>query len=241
MEKDVIIALDLPSEAAAWSFLRPFKVLEKKPFLKVGMELFYAAGPDFVKKLKAEGYSVFLDLKLHDIPNTVAGAVRSLKDLEVDMLTLHATGGREMFSRAREAIGDMEKPPLLLGVTVLTSLSDVQRNEALIGQNLSVEETVHALARLALEGGADGIVSSAKEAAYLREKIETSFPLITPGIRPRGADAGDQKRVVTPEDARDIGVDFIVVGRPIREADDPLESYLAICDAFLGGNHERRM
>ncbi|MDD7363281.1 MAG: orotidine-5'-phosphate decarboxylase [Peptoniphilus sp.] len=236
MKRDVIIALDLPSEEAAWAFLEPFQALEEKPFVKVGMELFYAAGPDFVRAVKAEGYRVFLDLKLHDIPNTVAGAVRSLKDLGVDMLTLHASGGREMFFRAREALKGMENPPILLGVTVLTSFSDATRREAMLGESHSVEDTVLHLAELALQGGGDGIVSSAKEAAYLREMIAKPFPLVCPGIRPKGTEAGDQKRVVTPEDARKIGVDYIVVGRPITKAEDPLESYLSIRREFLGGD-----
>lgn len=236
MKSDVIIALDFPSEEKAWAFLDHFKSLEEKPFVKVGMELFYAAGPEFVKKLKAEGYPVFLDLKLHDIPNTVAGAVNSLKGLGVDMLTLHASGGREMFARAKEALNDMEHPPILLGVTVLTSFSDEGRKEALLGENHSVEETVECLAKMALSAGCDGIVSSAMEGEYLRKTIGSSFPLVCPGIRPKGVSAGDQKRVVTPEDARKIGVDFIVVGRPITKADDPLSAYSAIRRDFLGGN-----
>lgn len=236
MNSDVIIALDFPSEASARSFLEPFQKLEQKPFLKVGMELFYAAGPEFVRALKSEGYRIFLDLKLHDIPNTVAGAVRSLGELEVDMLTLHASGGGEMMRRAKEALREVENPPILLAVTILTSFSDAGRKEAMLGETKSVEETVSALASLALSNGADGIVSSAMEGKYLRETIDGDFPLVCPGIRPKGSDSGDQKRVVTPAEAREIGANFIVVGRPITRSEDPVSSYLKIRDEFLGGN-----
>lgn len=236
MEKDVIVALDFPSANVAREFLARFDGEARKPFVKVGMELFYAAGPDFVLELKTKGYKIFLDLKLHDIPNTVAGAVRSLKGLGVDMLTLHASGGREMFMRAREAVKDMNRPPILLAVTVLTSFSDAGRKEALLGENRSAEDAVYHLAHLALQGGADGVVSSAMEGKYLREHIRQSFPLVCPGIRPAGASVGDQKRVVTPADARDIGVDYIVVGRPITQAKDPVAAYKAIREEFLGGN-----
>ena len=236
MESDVIVALDFPSQAVAWNFLARFEGKPQKPFVKVGMELFYAEGPEFVRALKDKGYKVFLDLKLHDIPNTVAGAVRSLKGLGVDMLTLHASGGREMFMRAREAVKGLDHPPLLLAVTVLTSFSDVGRREVLLGEGHTSEDTVCRLAHLALEGGADGVVSSAMEGKYLRENQMRPFPLVCPGIRPAGASAGDQKRVVTPTEAREIGVDYIVVGRPITRAEDPVAAYEAIKEEFLGGS-----
>ena len=236
MDRDVIVALDFPSKAVAKEFLARFDGEKEKPFVKVGMELFYATGPDFVRELKAEGYKVFLDLKLHDIPNTVAGAVRSLKGLGVDMLTLHASGGSEMFMRAREAVKGMDHAPILLAVTVLTSFSDAGRKDALLGENRTSEDTVHHLAYLALQGGADGIVSSAMEGEYLREHIRQSFPLVCPGIRPAGESVGDQKRVVTPAQAREIGVDYIVVGRPITRAADPVAAYKAIKEEFLGGS-----
>ena len=236
MDRDVIIALDFSSRDEAARFLAPFADAEQKPYVKVGMELFYAAGADFMRDLKAKGYKVFLDLKLHDIPNTVAGAVASLAALSADMLTLHASGGREMIRRAREAADAWDRAPILLGVTVLTSFDDASRSEVLLGEGHTAEEAVLALADVALDAGCGGIVSSAMEGKVLREKLGTDFPLVCPGIRPAGTEVGDQKRVVTPADARDLGVDYIVVGRPITRAEDPLAAYRAICEEFLGGN-----
>ena len=225
---DVIIACDFPGEAACLHFLEAFR--GKQPYLKVGMELFYAAGPSLVRKLKADGYSVFLDLKLHDIPNTVRGAMRILSGLGVDMVNLHAAGTRAMMEAAREGLGG---GPKLLAVTQLTSTDEARmRTELLIDHSL--EEVVLHYARNAASAGLDGVVCSPLEAASVHAACGDDFLTVTPGIRFAEDAVGDQVRVTTPAMARVLGSDYIVVGRPITRASDPVEAWLRFRQDFLG-------
>ena len=213
----LILALDVPtaSEALAWSR----RLAAEIGMVKVGLELFVAAGPSLVRQLGGEGRGVFLDLKLHDIPNTVAGAVRSASGLGVRMLTVHAAGGPAMLAAAAAAAAKTERPPLLLGVTVLTSLDDSAL--AVLGIRGPVPERVAAWARLCREAGLDGIVCAAAEAAAVRAACGPGFLIVTPGIRPAGAAKQDQARVATATEARRAGADFLVVGRAITAAADP--------------------
>jgi orotidine-5'-phosphate decarboxylase len=188
--------------------------------LKVGKELFTAAGPDLVRALVARGFDVFLDLKFHDIPNTVAAACRAAAALGVWMLNVHASGGSRMMTAAREAVADQSPPPLLIAVTVLTSMSAEDMNE--IGVPGAPTDQVLRLARLTQDCQLDGVVCSAQEAAMLRARLGTDFRLVTPGIRPAGADRGDQRRVMTPVEALRAGASDLVIGRPITGAPDPL-------------------
>ncbi|MFI2810754.1 orotidine-5'-phosphate decarboxylase [Microbulbifer sp. JSM ZJ756] len=195
--------------------------------VKAGKELFTAAGPELVRALVGRGFEVFLDLKFHDIPNTVAGAVRAAADLGVWMVNVHASGGSRMMRAAMEAIAPLgEKRPLLIGVTVLTSTAPEELPE--IGVERPLQEQVEALAKLAQESGLDGVVCSAREAGALKKLCGKEFALVTPGIRPSGAAAGDQRRIVTPRDALDGGSDYLVIGRPITAAEQPLEALKAI-------------
>jgi orotidine-5'-phosphate decarboxylase len=187
--------------------------------VKVGKELFTAAGPDVVRALQDLGFEIFLDLKYHDIPNTVAGACRAAAKLGVWMLNVHASGGEAMMRAAREALAGLARPPLLIAVTILTSLS--QEDLARIGLAGSVEENVERLARLARACGLDGVVCSAQEASALRRATGPDFTLVTPGIRLADANADDQSRVVTPVEAVRLGADYLVIGRPITQAPDP--------------------
>jgi len=188
-------------------------------FYKVGKELFTAAGPAIVRELTGAGHRVFLDLKFHDIPNTVAAAVRSAASLGVSMLTVHASGGSKMLRAATEAAAASEAKPTVLGVTVLTSMDADQLHA--IGVSGGIAQQVLRLAGLALHAGCGGLVASAREAAPLRRELGAAFTLVTPGIRPAGGDAADQVRVVTPADAIRAGADYLVVGRPITQAEDP--------------------
>lgn len=225
----VIVALDFPSPAEAESFLALWRGREK-PFVKVGMQLFYTAGPTWVADLVEAGYSVFLDLKLHDIPHTVAGAVRSLAGLGVSLLTLHASGGRAMMEAAREAVEISPGSGLrLLGVTQLTSTDDRMLNEEL-GITGPVRESVLNLACLARRSGMDGVVCSGKEAQGIKEQVSEEMLTVTPGIRLEGQDQGDQKRVMTPEAAVAGGADRLVVGRSITRAADPVATYERIVE-----------
>ena len=231
--KDVIIALDFPSKAETLAFLDRFPAGEK-PFVKIGMELFYAEGPDMVREIKARGHKIFLDLKLHDIPNTVKRAMASLSRLDVDLVNLHAAGGSEMMRAALEGLTRSDGTrPLLIAVTQLTSTNaETLKNELLIP--VPMEETVLSYAKNAAGSGLDGIVCSPLEAAKVKEVCGEDFLTVTPGIRFADSAAGDQKRIMTPEKAGKSGCDLIVVGRPITQAEDPVAAYRRTVREFLG-------
>jgi len=227
---DLIIALDFKNRAETMEFLSKFKGLD--PFVKVGMELFYSEGPDIVRELKAMGARVFLDLKLHDIPNTVGSAMARLAGIGADMVNVHAAGGSEMMKRAVAAFDNAEKRPAIIAVTQLTSTGpEMLRDELLIGTPM--DETVIHYAKNAMASGLDGVVCSPKEAGAVKLACGKSFLTVTPGIR-RASDAlGDQKRVTTPRDAREFS-DCIVVGRPITRSEDPVQSWKEMRADFMG-------
>ena len=232
MAKDVIVACDFPGADATLAFLDRFQ--EEKPFVKIGMELFYAEGPQIVRHIKARGHRIFLDLKLHDIPNTVKKAMRSLSALDVDIVNLHAAGTRAMMTAALEGLTHPDGTrPLLIAVTQLTS-TDQQalRDELLIDRPM--DEVVMAYAKNASEAGLDGVVCSPLEAGKVHEVCGDGFLTVTPGVRFAGGERGDQKRVTTPADARLLGSDYIVVGRPITQAVDPVAAYRQCVKEFLG-------
>lgn len=218
MSSRLIIALDFPTAEQALAFVKPLDPQQCK--LKVGFELFVAAGPDFVRALVQQGFAVFLDLKFHDIPNTVASACKAAAQLGVWMINVHASGGAKMMQAAQQALQGFENPPKLIAVTVLTSMDKAQLLGT--GVNADPDQQVLHLARLAADSGLDGVVCSAQEAGLLRKALGDDFLLVTPGIRPEGSDQGDQSRVMTPAQARDAGVSYVVVGRPITQAADPL-------------------
>ena len=220
----MIVALDAPDAEQARALVR--QLGDSVGFYKIGKELFTAAGPPIVRELVSAGKKIFLDLKFHDIPNTVAGAVRSAAALGVSMLTVHAAGGERMLQAASEAAAQSEARPTVLAVTVLTSLTDAELQQT--GVTGGVEAQVLRLASLAIEAGCSGLVASAQEAARLRQSLGRSFTLVTPGIRPAGGEVADQARVVTPEAAIRAGADYLVVGRPITQAVDPRQAALAI-------------
>lgn len=228
---DVIIALDFPSKAEVFGFLDLFQA--EKPFVKIGMELFYAEGPQIVREIKARGHKIFLDLKLHDIPNTVGRAMRVLSELGADMVNLHAAGTIPMMRAAREGLTRADGTrPILIAVTQLTSTSEAQlRDELLI--TASMPETVKQYAQNAREAGLDGVVCSPLEAAVVKGACGQDFLTVTPGIRFAGSAADDQQRVMTPAKARLGGSDYIVVGRPITQADDPVAAYRKCVQEFL--------
>lgn len=230
MGKDVIIALDYPNREQALSFLDRFG--EARPYVKIGMELYYAAGPDLVREIEQRGHSIFLDLKLHDIPNTVAGAVRSIAALGADMINLHAAGGLQMMRAAKEALAGTKHAPKLIAVTILTSLNQQALKEEL-GIPLPIQDAVLHYARNAQTAGLDGVVCSPLEARPVHEKLGSDFLTVTPGIRFAEGDRADQARVTTPAMAAEIGSDYIVVGRPITQAEDPLSAYRRCLDAFV--------
>ena len=223
MAKDVIIACDFPDAAETLAFLDRFG--GEKPFVKIGMELFYAVGPEIVRQIKARGHRIFLDLKLHDIPNTVKKAMRVLSGLDVDMVNLHAAGTRAMMAAALEGLTRPDGTrPLLLAVTQLTSTSEeAMQKELLIGAGIN--ETIVKYARNAKEAGLDGVVCSPLEAGMVKAACGSGFLAVTPGIRFADAAADDQVRITTPARAREIGSDYIVVGRPITAAPDPVAAY----------------
>jgi len=214
----VIVALDFPSADEALSLARNLDPTQCR--VKVGKELFTRAGPALVEQLQQLNFELFLDLKYHDIPNTTAQACRAAAELGVWMVNVHALGGRRMMEAAREAIDKTQQPPLLIAVTILTSLEGPELAE--IGLSGEPVDNVVRLARLAADSGMDGVVYSPKEVAALRETIEGDFHLVTPGVRPAGAAVGDQKRITTPEDAIRLGSSYLVIGRPITQAKDPL-------------------
>lgn len=231
MGKDVIVACDFSSKKAVLDFLDKFT--EEKPYVKIGMELFYSEGPDIVKEIKKRGHKIFLDLKLCDIPNTVEKAMAALRDLDVDMTNLHAFGSKAMM---RAAIAGLTRPdgtrPLLIAVTLLTSVGeDTIRDELLI--NASLDETVMKYAQNAAEAGLDGVVCSPLEAGKVHDTCGKGFLTVTPGVRFADGDKGDQVRVTTPERAKEIGSDYIVVGRPITQAADPVAAYRRCVNEFV--------
>lgn len=231
--KDLIIAMDFPSKEKADEFLVNFK--GQKLFLKIGMELFYKEGPQIVKEYKKLGHKIFLDLKLHDIPNTVKSATKSLIDLDVDMINFHISGGFNMLKEANEVIINSNKNIIALGVTMLTSNDEnIMHEEIKIDNNLSLNDVILSYANLAKNAGLQGIVCSALEVPKIKENLGDYFVTVTPGIRPKSSQSDDQKRVVSPSDARNLGSDYIVVGRPITKSENPLDAYRKIKKEFLG-------
>ncbi|MBO7236242.1 MAG: orotidine-5'-phosphate decarboxylase [Alistipes sp.] len=222
-KRDVIIACDFSSKEQTLNFLDKFT--GRKPFVKIGMELFYAEGPEIVRTIKARGHRIFLDLKLHDIPNTVKKAMSVLRNLDVDMTNVHAAGTVDMMKAAVEGLTREDGTrPLLIAVTQLTSTSEERmQKELLIGA--SINDTIVKYAENAKAAGLDGVVCSPLEAAMVKEACGKEFMTVTPGVRFADGDVGDQVRVTTPERAKEIGSDFIVVGRPITAADDPVAAY----------------
>jgi len=223
-EARVIVALDYPNASSAWSLIDQLEPSMCR--LKIGKEMFTRLGPDFVRQVIDKGFDVFLDLKYHDIPNTVAAACEAAADLGVWMMNVHASGGRKMMETAMNRLQQRESRPLLIAVTILTSLS--QDEIAEIGYPGSAQDNVLRLARLAQQSGLDGVVCSPKEAAALRMQLGNDFQLITPGVRPATASLDDQTRVMTPADAIAAGSSYLVVGRPITAADDPMAALSAI-------------
>ena len=217
MNSPVIVALDFPAAQSAMELVD--KLDPQLCRLKIGKELFTRCGPDLVRQVQALGFEVFLDLKFHDIPNTVAAAVRSAAELGVWMLNVHASGGRRMMDAARQALSDMDEPPLLIAVTMLTSLDEQDLAE--VGIAAKPREMVSLLAGLAADCAMDGVVCSAQESAMLRAQCPAEFALVTPGIRLAGDSAGDQRRVVTPVSAMAEGSDYLVIGRSITTAAEP--------------------
>lgn len=233
MAKDVIVALDFENKEKTLAFLDRFEGSEK-PFVKIGMELFYAEGPEVVREIKARGHKIFLDLKLHDIPNTVKKAMAVLSRLDVDMVNLHAAGTRAMMEAALEGLTRPDgSRPLLLAVTQLTSTSQERMTqELLIDQPL--DQVVLAYAKNAAAAGLDGVVCSPLEAGEVHSACGDKFLTVTPGVRFADGDVGDQVRVTTPGRARELGSDYIVVGRPITQAADPVDAYRRAVKEFLG-------
>lgn len=221
----VVVALDFDKKADALAFVD--KINPNDCRLKVGKEMFTYFGPEFVKELTSRGFDVFLDLKFHDIPNTVAKAVTAAAELGVWMVNVHASGGSEMMLKAKQALDKYgDKAPLLIAVTVLTSMGEDDLQG--LGITKSPAEQVLSLAKLTQEAGLDGVVCSAWEAETLKSTFGQDFKLVTPGIRPAGAASDDQKRIMTPEQALNVGVDYLVIGRPITKADDPQQVLQAI-------------
>lgn len=222
----IIVALDFEQETDALALVE--RLEPSRCRLKVGKEMFTRCGPQLVEKLVSRGYDVFLDLKFHDIPNTVAGACRSAADLGVWMVNVHALGGKRMMEAAREALEKSSNRPQLIAVTILTSMGE--KDIAQVGLTGTPADNVKRLALLAQEAGLDGVVCSPREVAMLRETITKDFRLVTPGIRPSWAEKGDQTRITTPSDAVRLGSDYLVIGRPITAADEPLQALARIED-----------
>ena len=231
--RDVIVACDFSDAGQVLEFLDKFADCERKPFVKIGMELFYAAGPDIVREIKARGHKIFLDLKLHDIPNTVRKTMKVLSALDVDMTNVHAAGTIDMMKAALEGLTRPDgSRPLLIAVTQLTSTSEERmQNELLV--NGKIEDVIAKYASNAREAGLDGVVCSPLEASIVKERCGREFLAVTPGIRFADSAADDQVRITTPARAREIGSDFIVVGRPITAAADPVAAYQKCIEEFV--------
>ncbi|UXS67153.1 orotidine-5'-phosphate decarboxylase [Staphylococcus chromogenes] len=229
MKNTPIIALDFASKEDVMTFLKPF---DEPLFVKVGMELFYQTGPTLIKDIKALGHDIFLDLKLHDIPNTVGKAMEGLAKLEVDLVNVHAAGGSEMMRRAVEGLRTQNEKTKIIAVTQLTSTTETMLHEE---QNIqtSIEAAVLNYAKLAQQSGLDGVVCSPLETQLITEHCGSSFLKVTPGIRPANSARNDQKRVTTPEEAKQLGSTHIVVGRPITQSAQPVESYHQIKESWL--------
>lgn len=232
MGKDVIVALDFPTAADTLAFLDKFT--GRKPYVKIGMELFYAEGPEIVREIKNRGHKIFLDLKLHDIPNTVEKAMKSLSRLSIDMVNVHAAGTVEMMEAAKRGLkGDSEEGPLLIAVTQLTSTSQERMNEELLIDG-KLEDVVIKYARNAKKAGLDGVVCSPLESGMIHDACGDDFVTVTPGVRFADSAKDDQVRITTPEGAKKLGSDYIVVGRPITKAEDPVEAYERCLAEFAG-------
>ncbi len=232
--KDVIIACDFSSAGEVLAFLDRFAGCERKPFVKIGMELFYGAGPDIVREIKKRGHRIFLDLKLHDIPNTVKKTMKVLSALDVDMTNVHAAGTIEMMKAALEGLTRPDGTrPMLIAVTQLTSTSEERMQKELL-INAGIADTIAHYAANAKEAGLDGVVCSPLEASIVKKSCGDAFLAVTPGIRFADAAVDDQVRITTPARAREIGSDFIVVGRPITAAADPVAAYERCVSEFLG-------
>ncbi len=232
MGKDVIVACDFSGAQQVFDFLDLFK--EEKPFVKIGMELFYAEGPAIVKEIKKRGHKIFLDLKLHDIPNTVKKSMAVLSGLDVDIVNLHASGTKKMMEAALEGLTRPDGTrPLLIAVTQLTSTDQEAMEKDLLIKE-PIDEVVMHYAKNAADAGLDGVVCSPLEAGKVHEICGKSFLTVTPGIRFADGEVGDQKRVTTPVMAKEIGSDYIVVGRPITQAGDPVAAYRRCVKEFLG-------
>lgn len=232
MGKDVIIACDFASAEDTFKFLDKFT--EEKPFVKIGMELFYAEGPSIVREIKRRGHKIFLDLKLHDIPNTVKKSMAVLSKLDVDMTNLHAAGTIDMMKAALEGLTREDGTrPILIAVTQLTSTSEERMQKELL-INASINDTIVKYAQNAKVAGLDGVVCSPLEAGMVKQACSKDFITVTPGVRFADGEVGDQVRVTTPEKAKQIGSDYIVVGRPITQADDPVAAYRRCCKEFIG-------
>ena len=232
MGKDVIVACDFAGKAQTLEFLDRFT--GQKPFVKIGMELFYAEGPDIVREIKARGHRIFLDLKLHDIPNTVKSAMRVLTGLGVDIINVHAAGTKTMMTAALEGLTRADGTrPLLIAVTQLTSTDQKAMAEDLWIEKPLPDVVMH-YAKCAKEAGLDGVVCSPLEAKAVHETCGEGFLTVTPGVRFAESAAGDQKRIMTPAQAKTEGCDYIVVGRPITRAEDPVAAYERCCREFIG-------
>ncbi len=232
MGRDVIIACDFDSAEKTFAFLDKFT--EEKPFVKIGMELFYAEGPSIVREIKKRGHKIFLDLKLHDIPNTVKKSMAVLSSLDVDMTNLHAAGTIDMMKAALEGLTRADGTrPILIAVTQLTSTSEERmQSELLIGA--SINDTIIKYAENAKAAGLDGVVCSPLEAGMVKSACGNGFVTVTPGVRFADGEVGDQVRVTTPARAKEIGSDYIVVGRPITQAENPVEAYRRCVKEFVG-------
>lgn len=234
MGKDVITACDFASAEATFAFLDKFAELPRKPFVKIGMELYYAEGPQIVRELKRRGHKIFLDLKLHDIPNTVKKAMAVLSRLDVDICNLHAAGTRAMMEAAVEGLTRPDGTrPKLIAVTQLTSTNQESMERDILIER-PIDEVVMHYALTAKESGLDGVVCSPLEAGKVHEVCGSGFLTVTPGIRFAEGEKGDQKRVMTPAAAKEAGSDYIVVGRPITAAEDPVAAYLRCTADFIG-------
>ena len=232
MKRDVIIACDFPNAETTFSFLDRFT--DTKPFVKIGMELYYAEGPSIVRELRKRGHKIFLDLKLHDIPNTVQKAMAVLSQLDIDMVNLHAAGTKAMMEAALKGLTRADGTrPILLAVTQLTSTSEERMHDELLISG-SISDCVCHYAQMAKEAGVDGVVCSPLEAGMVKERCGAEFLTVTPGIRFADGTVGDQVRITTPAKAKEIGSDYIVVGRPITAAEDPVAAYMRCVREFKG-------